>query len=267
MAPVVTLALACTRVTEPLPEIGATVITPLPQYALWWSLAETCSGLKRDFSEIRWLSDPSSAVRTQAGSADTVVGEWFDATSSIVLARDYLANAAVVRHEMLHALLRSSGHPAVPFRDGCAGYVVCDGACARSVGALTGAGAGAPRLPVDSLIVTQRLFPERISFVRDKEGWFALVVEVSNPKPYPVWARLRAFPGRPNVSATFGYATAAGSQQSEVTGDSMSFAARETKRMVFDLSARQYLAAYGSPTIRGFFNATQLPERRLEIEN
>ena len=66
----------------------------------------------------------------------------------------------------------------------------------------------------------------------------------------------------PNVSATFGYSSAGGSQQSEVPPDSLSVAAGETKRMVFDLCARECLASHGAATIRGFFNARILPVER-----
>ena len=263
---VVALAVACgKRITEPLPEIGALEIAPLPQYALWWDLAQSCSGLRRDMSEIRWLTDPSSSRRTIEGGADTVVGEWYAGTSSIVLTREFLSDPGVVRHEMLHALLRDAGHPGRVFRDGCAGYVVCAGSCGRSVGAVPDAPADAPRMPVDSLTVRQTLAPARIT-LRDGDAWFALVVEATNPRPYPVWVRLQPFPGRPGVARTFGYATSETSHQSELPRDSISFGAGETKRYVFDLTVKQYLAESRTPVIRGFFNSAMLPELVLPIE-
>ncbi len=262
---VVAAAVGCDkRITEPLPETGAAEFTPPAQYALWWEMAQACSGLRRDMREIRWLTDPSSSPRTLEGTADTVVGEWYAGTSSIVLAREYINDPSVVRHEMLHALIRDPGHPAALFRDSCSGYVVCGGSCARAVGPVPPVRADAPRVTVDSLIVRQSLSPATISFV-DGDAWFALVVTVTNARPYPVWVRLSSFPGRADVSATFGYATAMGSHQNEIEGDSLSIGAGETKRYVFDLTVRQYLAESGSPVIRGFFNSAVLPELELPI--
>ncbi|MEO7457355.1 MAG: hypothetical protein ABIY52_13915 [Gemmatimonadaceae bacterium] len=203
-------------------------------------------------AEIRWLTDPSSARRTVEGSADTVVGEWYSGTSSIVLTREYLNDPGVVRHEMLHALLRNAGHPAATFRDACGGYVVCGGSCAGAVGATPASTVTARKVEVDSLAVTQS--------IRSGLGWFALVVEARNARSYPVWVRLQPFPGRTDVAATFGYASGQNSHQNEITGDSMSFAPGETKRFVFDLMADQYVVDNGSRKIRGFFNAVKLPE-------
>ena len=247
------------RITEPLPEIGATEFTPPAQYALWWQMAQSCSGLTRDMGEVRWLTDPSSTSRTVEGTADTVVGEWYSGTSSIVLTREYLNDPGVVRHEMLHALLRDSGHPAAVFRDACGGYVVCGGSCARAVGQAPAAPVDARRVDADSLVVTQSLTRE----VRDGstgQSWFALVVQATNTRPYPVWVKLEPFPGRPEVATTFGYASARTSHQNEITGDSISFGAGETKRFVFDLTSDQYVTENGSRTIRGFFNSVRLPE-------
>ena len=262
---VVAVAIGCgKRVTEPLPEIGATEFTPPAQYALWWEMAQACSGLRRDMREVHWLTDPSSNRRTLEGTADTVVGEWYSGTSSIVLTREYINDPGVVRHEMLHALIRDPGHPAAVFRDGCSGYVVCGGSCGRAVGAIPPAPADARRVPVESLMVRQALLPATITLA-DDDAWFALVVTVTNARPYPVWARLSPFPGRPGIAATFGYATAMGSHQNEINGDSLSIGAGETKRYVFDLKVRQYLAEGGSPAIRGFFNSAVLPELALAI--
>lgn len=263
---VLALAAACgKRITEPLPEIGATEFEPLPQYALWWDMAQSCSGLRRDMAEIRWLTDPSSSRRTIDGGTDTVVGEWYAGSSSIVLTREYLSDPGVVRHEMLHALLHDAGHPAPVFRDGCSGYVVCEGSCARSAGPLPPAPPLAPRVPVESLTIRQSIAPAKVRLTNG-DAWFALVVEATNARSHPVWVRLRPFAGRPGVAATFGYATAETSHQNEIAGDSVSFAAGETKRYVFDLTVKQYLAESRSPVIRGFFNAVTLPELPIQIE-
>lgn len=265
---------ACSRITDPTPTTAAAVvpslareIAPLPEYALWWKMTEACSGLTRNVNEIHWYSDPGPALRVDPNSADSVVGQWIAATNSIVLVQDELRNAAVVRHEMLHALLRAGGHPRAAFRQDCAGYVNCEAACLRADGPDPLVPSSAPWISVEQLIVRQSVNPARVQLTPQGDGWFALIVEVKNPYSYPVWVRLKPFPGRPDVSATFGYATESGSHQSIVQGDSLSFGPNETKRTVFDLTVKEFMAASGTPKIRGFFNAETLPEQTLNFEN
>ena len=90
---------------------------------------------------------------------------------------------------------------------------------------------------------------------------------MKNPNAYPVWVRLKSFPGRPDASATFGYATEAGSHQFMMSGDAISFGPNETRRAVFDLSAKDVASAQGVAKIRGFFNAETLPEQSLNFGN
>lgn len=262
------LALACSDMVNPVvARTDARQMAPLPRYSVWWEMAKSCSGVNRDVASVTFYSDPNTQARVDESANDIVVGEWNSASNSIVLLDSYVTNPTVVRHEMVHALLRAGGHPAPTFRDDCSGIVSCMGQCARQVGDPAIAPHTARRMPVDSLVVTQTIFPSRIDLSKDSEGWFALVVEVKNTRPYPVWARLLPFPGAPGTAATFGYASPVASQQSYVHGDSVSFAAGETKRVVFDLSAKAFIAANGSNKIRGFFNTRMLPEQALPLTN
>jgi hypothetical protein len=265
---------ACSGATDPtsptrsvaaVPSL-AKEMSPLPEYELWWKMTETCSGLTRSASDIHWYSDPGPALSVDPSSADSVVGQWVAATNSIVLVQSELKNPAVVRHEMLHALLRAGGHPRASFREACDGYVNCEAACARSAGPDPIVPSSAPWIRVDELLVTQSISPAS-ALTSDGERAFALVVEVKNPYSYPVWVRLKAFPGRPDVAATFGYATASGSHQSIIQGDAMSLGANETRRAVFDLTTKDVATVDGAAKIRGFFNAETLPEQTLTFVN
>jgi hypothetical protein len=199
-------------------------------------------------------------------SADSVVGQWIAATNSIVLVQSEVKNPAVVRHEMLHALLRAGGHPRAAFREACDGYVNCEAACARAAGADPIVPSSAAWINVNELVITQSIFPAS-AVTSDGDRAFALVIEVKNPRSYPVWVRLKSFPGRPDVAATFGYATESGSHQSMVQGDSLSLGANETKRAVFDLTTKDVTTAEGVAKIRGFFNAETLPDQTLNFVN
>ena len=111
---------------------------PLPQYATWWSITEQCSGLSGDMSAIQWYTVPGRGTLND----DNADGIYFIESHRIVLAGDSVSSGQLVRHEMLHALGATPGHPAQYFQDLCGGIVDCEEACIRS-------GGGAP--PVDSL--------------------------------------------------------------------------------------------------------------------
>lgn len=240
-------------------------LTAPAQYKLWWDMTRACSGLSRDVSGVRWYTTADTALRTSADGASGIAGEWTASTNSIELVQAHVNDGSVVRHEMLHAFIVASGHPAEQFAGDCAGYVNCVGSCAAAVGVRPLAPASALRVTTDSLRITQRIFPARIDLSTDPDGWFALMVEATNARPYPVWVHLAKFPGRPSSAATFGYAALNMSQQDYVDGDSISFLPGETKRMIFDLKAKEYVANYRTTTIRGFFNASTLPAQTLNI--
>jgi hypothetical protein len=227
-------------------------------------MAKSCSGLSRDVSSVRWFSESADELRPGDGTG-SIAGEWNAANNAIVLVNGAQSTPSIVRHEMLHALLVVSGHPADKFGRDCAGFVNCDGSCASELPARPPVDALSARVASSSLEITQRLVPAQIDFAKDPDGWFALVVEVRNPKPYAVTVQLQSFPGRPDIAATMGFAATRTGQQEYVNGNTLQLLAGETQRVVFDLKAKDFVTQNGNARIRGFFNADSLPVQTLNI--
>lgn len=255
---------ACASATAPVPE-QAKSIAPLPQYALWWSMTEACSGIRGDMSRIKWFSHPDRPLASDPQSDSPVAGEYYYDSKSVVLVESQLSNPTIVRHEMLHALMGIRGHPAAQFRDACGGTVNCVDACARSVGSVPVAPPDADVVTVDSLRVLATVAPSRISKSSDTDGWFSLTMEVTNPLARPVWVRLQPMDGDAARAATFGFATPTGSQFNNMPGQLVSFAAGETKRVVFDLTIGDVTPIADKLEITPFYNSTRLSSQVLDI--
>ena len=88
---------------------------PPTVYREWWDKTQACSGLSGSFDRVEWLIVPGPSFACSSGDC---VGHW-DPGHKIFLASDWAAHEMVVRHEMLHDLMRRSGHPSPPFGNGC----------------------------------------------------------------------------------------------------------------------------------------------------
>lgn len=117
------LGAGCSAVTEPSsPSVpaGAVAFSPSPAFQDWWRATETCAGLSGNFSSIEWFVIPG--VETfDPGTGHPVVGMWSrdGNRSRITLAGAWQQSEFVARHEMLHALIGQSGHPALYFETRC----------------------------------------------------------------------------------------------------------------------------------------------------
>lgn len=109
---------SCESPTEPLPS-GAVAIDPVPsQYRTWWQEMEVCSGRTGDFDAISWYYVPNALV-FRVGSNPNVKGYWQPYHRSITLAGLNMYDDYLVRHEALHAILRTADHPPLYFVDKC----------------------------------------------------------------------------------------------------------------------------------------------------
>ncbi len=90
------------------------MVTPT-NYRAWWIKTEVCSGLTGDFDRVEWLVVPGHGFSCTSGQC---AGHW-EPDHRIFIAADWTANEMVVRHEMLHELLKRAGHPSPPFGKGC----------------------------------------------------------------------------------------------------------------------------------------------------
>lgn len=116
---IATLA-ACEALAPPTPlPINSQQLLAPDQYRVWWAATESCSGINGNFDAIMWFMVPDAqTIDTPEGPK---VGLWSHSSRGvrIVLAGNYVDNELVVRHEMLHALLDRSGHPADYFELRC----------------------------------------------------------------------------------------------------------------------------------------------------
>lgn len=240
-------AAGCHSVVDPALPSGAVAFAPPPVYAQWWAMTEACAGRSRSFGEVSWFVVPQ-AMSFPNGSAGEANGYYSNPGGRIVLAGRYELDATVVRHEMLHALLRgASGHPRADFLARCAGLVTCGPACVRDAGPPPVPPAGTPVVPLSTLRVSAELSPA-LAGVADDGAWYTLTVTATNP------ASTAVVLARPAYDVSFGYELAPDSpppdlpppptpgQITAYTGDvpvydegTRQFAAGETKRQVFDI--------------------------------
>jgi len=99
--------------------LGAVQISPPAVYQDWAQRTRACSGLEGDLSTVQFYVIPG--VQTFSTKDGDKVGLWSreGRTDRIVIAGDYENHEMVVRHEMLHALLKQEGHPADLFANRC----------------------------------------------------------------------------------------------------------------------------------------------------
>jgi len=93
-----------------------TSFTPPPEYRGWWDEIKACSGETGEFGDIRFFEvvGPLFVLGTEfpCGGGARCNGLW-EAPHDISIARGHLQTERLVKHEMLHELVRIPGHPAI----------------------------------------------------------------------------------------------------------------------------------------------------------
>ena len=117
--PVITAACASLAPSGNALPPGAVLMATPAVYLEWHAKTEQCSGRTGSFGTLEFYVVPG--VETFPTSDGLKVGEWITAGSSsrIVVAGKYQDHEMVVRHEMLHSLLRAEGHPSEYFVNRC----------------------------------------------------------------------------------------------------------------------------------------------------
>lgn len=243
--------MGCRLATEPLPPSAESFEAPAV-YARWWALTEACSGRTGDLAAIHWFQVPGRwDFPTSDGREVSGYTEW--RRDRIVLAGDLVYDGATVRHEMLHALLRQSGHPDAQFRGSCAGLV-----------GLPGTPWFLPtedyaHLPPDSLVVA--IDAELLPRETDGERWLSALVTVRNSRGR---AALVAAPGDAVTPRSFGYllrGPSGGYQGGVVATDSsvLFFEPFETKRWLFEFRV-------GTATALGFVGIDSIGPGTYQVQ-
>lgn len=114
---------ACVDGTGPeLP--AAELFDPPPAYRGWWRDIEGCSGRGGGLDALTFYRVVPAPGRDSLHYRDPdtghyLLGQWVPRSNAIYLAAGQVANPHVVRHEMLHAVLRDIAHPRGYFADRC----------------------------------------------------------------------------------------------------------------------------------------------------
>jgi len=230
--------LACGHLTDPLLQADAELFVPPPVYTRWWAMVEACSGLIRPLANVQWYA-ARGVLLNPDGGGEQVGGYYSLASNRIVLAGNETIDGSVVRHEMLHSLLRVRGHPRVEFLQRCGGVVTCGPDCVSDAGPVTPPDPGTPTVTPADLEVTAVVSPAAPNSLMDG-GFFTFTIMVRNPFPHPVIALLpRRFGGGTARSYPYDIRGASGGISSADLAFDLGvtyFSAGETKRDVIDLA-------------------------------
>ena len=251
------LALGCHALTDPALPRAAERFDPPPVYARWWAMTEACSGVTRPLGAVAFYRVPGA--RTVPTPDGDVAGYWSPQSNRVVLADFVVEDGGLVRHEMLHALLRRGGHPRAAFLGRCAGVVPCEGSCVRDAGPAPASDPSAVRVGPGALEVSAAVAPAAPGTAVEG-GHFTFTVRVRNPAPHavvvvppaPPVEGLSTFP----VRYRFRIAGAAGALEPDAAGGmpdpaGYAYGPGETRQRVYDLSV--------APGAVGW--ATELPGR------
>ena len=250
------LLAACETPVGPRLPTNAEPFTPPAVYREWWALTEACSGLQGDFTRIAWFRVPGAESFPLRDG--TLVNGCWDGSNRIVLAGQSERFGDLVRHEMLHALLQSGGHPRDAFIGRCGGTVVCEALCIKDAGPPPSPDPAATMVDPSALQIAVELVPAQPA-VSVNDGWFRMVVTARNPMAGPVIVQLPSSDAGPGPSFSYditekqcssGYRYDMRADVPEVSR----FAPFETKQFIFDLQIGAGQTRYDIPPGRYWFN-------------
>lgn len=168
---------SCESPTVPLPS-GAVRFDPPAAYDWWWTVTESCSRLAGSMRDVTFYVVPGVATIPLADGRP-VAGRWDEQANRIVLAGSAQFEGDLVRHEMLHALLRDGGHPRAMFLDRCAGEVVCISYCIAGGGPSSPPDPAAVHAPPATLRVSVEVVPAQPQ-TAIMNGHFMMIIAARN---------------------------------------------------------------------------------------
>ena len=174
---------ACSGFEEPdFPE-SAIPFAPPPEYRVWWEVLEGCSGHRARFDDIRWFKAPFGDIRPDGKLA---YGVWFARSNRIAVISNWESNA-LVRHEMLHAILQDGSHPDEFFKQRCGDLVLCGRDCPRAE-----APPNAVPVSLGDLELELEVFPRVPSLAR-YDGAVSFVLKVRNTTGHNAYIDIRSW--------------------------------------------------------------------------
>ncbi len=244
--------ISCGHLVDPvLPGDAEQFVAP-SVYTQWWAMVEQCSGLRGRLEDVQWFSVPGQ-LSNPDNSSEPVEGYWSAASNRIVLNSDDTLDGRIVRHEMLHALVRVKGHPRSAFLQSCGGIVSCPPACVSDAGPPPAPDPATPRVAPAAIEVTSEVSViSPSSSTQASFGTFTIFAH--NPFPHPIVVLLSKSPGV-DIARTYGYGIIRTVSGGAVSSADLAFdigatyfAAGETKRDMFDLA----IVPIASPSVGTF---------------
>jgi hypothetical protein len=245
--------ISCGGLTDPALPPDAQLFVAPPVYARWWAMMESCSGLRGSLDQISWYSTPSP-LQNPENAEEYIEGYWSRASNRVVLISNDTVDGGTVRHEMLHALVRTGGHPRAMFLQKCGGLVDCGLDCIREGGPAAPVPSGTPNVFPTDMEVTSDVSPANPSALIDG-GLATFTISVHNPFSHPVVVVLpRRTADISLTSYRFDFRRSIGGGVSGTNlvldVEVIQFAAGETKRTVVDFAVAP-IAAPGIGVVHG----------------
>jgi len=235
LLPLFVLLNACDSTGPSLPP-GAMRFVPPAVYQEWWALTEQCSGTTADSSAVTWYRLPRGAG-IPLGDGTFVNGRWDAVENRIILDGESEFAGDLVRHEMLHALLRAGGHPRAMFIGRCGGVVVCTKACISDGGPPPQSDPNAQRISPSELEVSVEVTPVAPNGSTNS-GTLMMIVTARNPKAVPVVVQLPpSGDSGPSVDFRYrldGYLGGTSYDMRAESAEATEFSPLESKRFIFD---------------------------------
>ncbi len=182
-ATLILLFASCVESATTAPPVGADRYYPPPIYARWWSTVESCSGISGSLPDISFYVLQGATSIPSVG--EFAGGYWQAQGNQIVLIGETQMSGPLVRHEMLHALLRTKGHSRQFFLRRCAGVVECIDQCIDDADPPPKISAGTPTVPAESLQINISTQPTNPSSTY-AGGYFTITVTAHNPAAHAV---------------------------------------------------------------------------------
>jgi hypothetical protein len=251
---------ACSQLVDPQLPPDATPFSAPVVYARWWAMTQACSGLTGSLEAVSWYSTPNPLRDPNTGRV--IEGYWSAGSNRVVLEADAKLDGAVVRHEMLHALLHEGGHSRTQFLGRCAGVVSCSIACVGDAGPAPPVDPGTTQVLPGAITVGIAVEPAAPTATHD-QGFFTITVTATNPASNPVTVLL-PLPATPPRTFAFDLTGPPGRSIDgvfQLDPSAATFAAGETKRQVFDFVVGQLpftrSLAPGNYTVLGSFGGKE----------
>jgi hypothetical protein len=226
--------------TEPRFPADAVPLAVPDRYAVWWEVTEQCSGLSGRFADVHWYVIPN--VTSFTVDREQYNGYWWLSGNRIVLAGGSILDGTLVRHEMLHALIKHDGHPRRYFVEQCGGVVICIEECRSEAGAPPASSPTAPIVGADHLVVRTFVAPQTVpgGDALTRGQWLSVTVSATNASAEPVRVRIARTDG--TLGRSFGFRLAPLTGEGDPIVREMfprdtlvGFGVGRTRRYVFDV--------------------------------